>query len=44
MFKQVSIIPLSRLQMEGVRSFPVCQPVFLDSRLEEERPPLPLKL
>nr|USZ79658.1 photosystem II protein D2 [Nyctocalos pinnatum] len=44
MFKQVSIIPLSRLQMYGVGWFPVSRPVLVDSRVGEEGHLLLLKL
>nr|YP_009868492.1 photosystem II protein D2 [Oroxylum indicum]QKG62885.1 photosystem II protein D2 [Oroxylum indicum] len=44
MFKQVSIIPLSRLQMYGVGWFPGPRPVLVDSRVGEEGHPLLLKL
>nr|UNP34784.1 ribosomal protein S3 [Chrysojasminum subhumile] len=44
MFKQVSIIPLSRLQMNGVRWFLGPRRVLVDSRVREKGHPLPLKL
>nr|YP_010743255.1 NADH-plastoquinone oxidoreductase subunit 4 [Campsis radicans]WES82111.1 NADH-plastoquinone oxidoreductase subunit 4 [Campsis radicans] len=44
MFKQVSIIPLSRLQIYGVGWFPAPRPVLVDSRVGEKGQPLPLKL